>query len=625
MLGCLMTYHKLNALDDDPTNDPGSDEDDSSDDDSSGDAQDEEENDVRILTADNFQDFLKDNEVSLVMFYAPWCGHCKSLKPAFEAAAKVLKSAKNPVILGKVDATVETTLGSDYSISGYPTLFIFKSGQKLEYDGPRDEAGIIKYMEERADPSWKPPPDAVITLTSTDFDEITNREPLMLVEFYAPWCGHCKKLEPEYEKAAKQLQNEDPPILLAKVDATQESDLASRFGVTGYPTLKIFRKGKVSDYKGERNTMGIVKHMVSQVGEASILSTSQKDLQKLLEENNEEIVVVGYFTDEENNLALKYIDATNNMREEYVFTHTFDSKIAEAFKVKQNTIIIYAASLFHTTFEKKKYVFDKEDAEESDIVSFVKIHDTPLVGEYNTQTKEKQYKQKRPLVIFFYTVDFTFENRKATQLWRNKIAAIANKHPELTFAIADDVKMATDFSSFGFDDSGEEMNVGIYDDKNRKYAMEEMEEFDVDQIEEFLKKYNKGSLKPKLKSQPIPKKQSGPVTVVVGKNFDKIVNDAKKDVFIEFYAPWCGHCKSLEPKYKKLAKKFKDKNTVIAKMDATANDVPPPFEVSGFPTIYFVPANDKNNPKKYEGGREVDDMEQYLKTQSSENKSKDEL
>lgn len=69
-------------------------------------------------------------------------------------------------------------------------------------------------------------------------------------------CGHCKQLAPEYEKAAKDLSQRSPPIPLAKVDATQENDIANRFGVSGYPTLKIFRKGKAFDYNGPREKSG---------------------------------------------------------------------------------------------------------------------------------------------------------------------------------------------------------------------------------------------------------------------------------------------------------------------------------------------------------------------------------
>ncbi|CAB4018498.1 disulfide-isomerase A4, partial [Paramuricea clavata] len=108
-------------------------------------------------------------------------------------------------------------------------------------------------------------------------------------------------------------------------------------------------------------------------------------------------------------------------------------------------------------------------------------------------------------------------------------------------------------------------------------------------------------LQPEIKSQPVPKGKPGPVQVVVGSNFGKIVLDETKDVLIELYAPWCGHCKALEPTYKKLAQKYRDEaNLVIAKLDATANDVPAEYKASGFPTIFFAPKGGKSKPVKYE-------------------------
>lgn len=130
-----------------------------------------------------------------------------------------------------------------------------------------------------------------------------------------------------------------------------------------------------------------------------------------------------------------------------------------------------------------------------------------------------------------------------------------------------------------------------------------------------------------LRSQRRPK-QKGPVTVVVGSTFDEIVYDQTKDVLIEFYAPWCGHCKNLEPKYKQLAKKFKKyEDLVIAKFDATANDAPPEFEFKGFPTIFFVAAGELRNVVKYEGGREVEDFTLFLEenAQHALRTNKDEL
>lgn len=81
----------------------------------------------------------------------------------------------------------------------------------------------------------------------------------MLVEFYAPWCGHCQALAPHYEAAATTLKAEG--IKLAKVDCTVEEALCGEQDVKGYPTLKVMRHGQASEYSGPRKTDGIVSYM----------------------------------------------------------------------------------------------------------------------------------------------------------------------------------------------------------------------------------------------------------------------------------------------------------------------------------------------------------------------------
>ncbi len=90
----------------------------------------------------------------------------------------------------------------------------------------------------------------MVTLTAENFTKFVKEEKLVLVEWYAPWCKHCKQMEPEYEGAAAELKEWGIP--LAKVDGTREKELADQFGVGGWPTLKMFRKGRVYDYQVEK-------------------------------------------------------------------------------------------------------------------------------------------------------------------------------------------------------------------------------------------------------------------------------------------------------------------------------------------------------------------------------------
>jgi protein disulfide-isomerase A1 len=83
--------------------------------------------------------------------------------------------------------------------------------------------------------------EGVLVLTDSNFDEELAKYDYLLVEFYAPWCGHCKQLAPEYAKAAQRLAQNDPPYHIAKVDATEHKQVAERFGIKGFPTLFFFK------------------------------------------------------------------------------------------------------------------------------------------------------------------------------------------------------------------------------------------------------------------------------------------------------------------------------------------------------------------------------------------------
>ncbi|KAI1889029.1 hypothetical protein AGOR_G00174850 [Albula goreensis] len=586
-----------------------------------------DENGVLILTDSNFDTFIEDKDTVLVEFYAPWCGHCKSFAPVYEKIAQTLKENDPPIPVAKVDATKSSALGSRFDVSGYPTIKILKKGEPVDYDGDRSEQAIVSRVKEVAQPDWKPPPEATLVLTKDNFDDVVNNAEIVLVEFYAPWCGHCKRLAPEYEKAAKELSTRSPPILLAKVDATVENEIASRFDVSGYPTLKIFRKGKPFEYNGPREKVGIVDYMSEQAGPPSKQVQTPKQVQGFIKDGDD-IVIVGVFSSEQDSAFEVYQEACNILRDDYKFLHTFNSAVSKFLNVSPGQVVMVQPEKFQSKYEPKSYTLTIQDSTTvSEVQEFFKSHTLPLVGHRKQSNDAKRY-TRRPLFVAYYGVDFSFDYRVATQFWRNKVLEVAKDFPEYTFAIADEEDYADELKSLGLSESGEEVNVGILGEGNKKYAMEP-EEFDSDVLREFVMGFKKGKLKPIIKSQPMPKSNKGAVKVVVGKTFEEIVMDTKKDVLIEFYAPWCGHCKKLEPDYLALAKKYKhEKNLVIAKMDATANDVPhDSYKVEGFPTIYFAPSNSKQDPVKFQGGdRDVEAFSTFLEKHATKlSQKKDEL
>jgi len=138
-------------------------------------------------------------------------------------------------------------------------------------------------------------------------------------------------------------------------------------------------------------------------------------------------------------------------------------------------------------------------------------------------------------------------------------------------------------------------------------------EFNEDNLRSFIRDAQNGVYSSYKKSEPIPEPSEDAVTTIVGKNFDQVVRDNSKDiVFVKFYAPWCGHCKTLVPIWEELGEEFEENNkVVIAKIDATANSLPNDVSVSGYPTlIAFV--HGKQVP--YEGDRSLAALKSFVES-----------
>ena len=256
---------------------------------------------VILLNGDNFdKEVVQSKDIWLILFYAPWCGHCKAFSPEYEKAAKALKGIFK---IGAIDADKERTIGGKYGIQGFPTVKFFgiHKDKPVDYNSARKAESVIDFMFEKAraianarlgakkttntnsnssnnagnqnqQQQQQKKADAgnekdVIELTDDNFDStVFNDENMWLIAFYAPWCGHCKKLLPEWTAAATQLRG---TVKIAKVDATVHQKLAQKYQIQGYPTIKVFAPGKgdkkVEEYEGPRDTSGIVQYALNKL------------------------------------------------------------------------------------------------------------------------------------------------------------------------------------------------------------------------------------------------------------------------------------------------------------------------------------------------------------------------
>uniref|UniRef100_A0A0R0ERR6 protein disulfide-isomerase n=1 Tax=Glycine max TaxID=3847 RepID=A0A0R0ERR6_SOYBN len=214
--------------------------------------------DVVALTEETFENEVGKDRAALVEFYAPWCGHCKRLAPEYEQLGASFKKTKS-VLIAKVDCDEHKSVCGKYGVSGYPTIQWFPKGslEPKKYEGARTAEALAAFVNIEAGTNVKiaSVASSVVVLSPNNFDEVVFDETKdVLVEFYAPWCGHCKALAPIYEKVAAAF-NLDKDVVIANVDADKYKDLAEKYGVSGYPTLKFFPKSNKAgeNYDGGRD------------------------------------------------------------------------------------------------------------------------------------------------------------------------------------------------------------------------------------------------------------------------------------------------------------------------------------------------------------------------------------
>ncbi|KAK8683582.1 hypothetical protein V6N13_039639 [Hibiscus sabdariffa] len=539
--------------------------------------------------------FLAISLVSLVLF--------ATLTPS------ISKTAKNDEVEDDEDLRfLEETEGK--SGAGSPHSHFNGEDEDDQYDdlGDDDFGNFNDFDDSDSDPYKEPEVDDkdVVVLKQGNFTDFIENNKFVMVEFYAPWCGHCQALAPEYAAAATELKGEE--VVLAKVDATEENELAQEYDVQGFPTVYFFVDGEHKPYPGARNKEAIVTWIKKKIGPGVYNVTTIEEAERIL--TSESKVALGYL----NSLVgpeSEEFAAASRLQDDVSFYQTVNPDVAKLFhldpQVKRPTLV-----LIKKEAEKISH-FDGQFVK-TGISEFVFSNKLPLITIFTRESAPSIFESdiKKQVLLFAssnISEKYIPSFQEAAKFFKGKLIFVYVQVDNEDFG-----RPVADY--FGVTGDGPKILAYTGNEDSRKFFLDG--DVTLDKIKAFGEDFLEDKLKPFYKSDPVPETNDGDVKIVVGNNFDEIVLDESKDVLLEIYAPWCGHCQSLEPTYNKLAKHLRGVDSlVIAKMDGTTNEHPR-AKSDGFPTILFFPAGNKSfEPITVDTDRTVVAFYKFLKKHAS--------
>lgn len=441
--------------------------------------------------------------------------------------------------------------------------------------------------------------DDAIDAKDADFDEVVSRNSLTLVKFYAPWCGHCKRIAPEWDKAATSLVGKAG---LVRVDCTTETATAEKYEIRGYPTIMVFRDGQlVGDYDGGRTADTIVQYVLSNIGPAITILSSSDELDALKKENA--IVVALFSAEEGTTAAVTFSEAAKNLRSKYKFARVQDTTL---FDGAADSIVVYKQ------FDEGRVPYTGDVSSVAELTKFLSSTSIKLFDEIGPENYKLYMDRGIPIAWLFVK-----PTAEITETLKAEVAAVAGAHQgQVSMVWVDAEKYGGMAERLGVRKGT--FPAFVVDRQGEHFVLAEDKEINKATVSDFVAAVIANSVKATIRSTEAPEVHTtNGLTTVVGSTFDDLVINSGKDVFIEFYAPWCGHCKKLQPTFEQVAKELKDVDGIrVAQIDAAENDFNTKlFQVSGFPTLYFVPAN--GSPKVYEGSRTVMGILNFLKEAST--------
>ena len=365
------------------------------------------------------------------------------------------------------------------------------------------------------------------------------------------------------------------------------------------PTLLYFINGVPNHFTGGKSSDAIVTWILAQIRPGLLTINTLSELESKLQVTPVASVL---FSDKDSKEAKRFELASESITGA-IFILSTSLESAEKFNTKRPSIILFKHS------GDPRIDFSGEFTQH-EINKFIELNKYSNVLKFDPDTVDLLFKDLKPM-IFLFSSNYNEYEDIFESLSREFKGIILFCQVDISLP---DQQRLSEYLGIASNDQPTSVilnpNEGI-----RKYRMSG--DVTKENLRNFIIDWKEGKLSFYLKSEKIPKNQyEKDVRVLVGNNFRDVVIDEEKDVLVEFYAPWCGHCQKLTPHIEMLAKELKGfDNIIIAKIDATANEVYG-VEIAHFPTIMFYPSTNKKGIE-IENKRDFDSLLQFIKENSN--------
>ncbi|KAL9260944.1 disulfide-isomerase 5-2-like protein [Drosera capensis] len=334
----------------------------------------------------------------------------------------------------------------------------------------------------------------VIELDESNFDSAISSFDYVLVDFYAPWCGHCKRLAPELDAAAPVLAGLKEPVVIAKIDADKYRHVSSKYEIDGFPTLKIFMHGVPTEYYGPRKAEILIRFLKKFVAPDVAVLDSDSAISAFINDAGTFFpLYIGFGMDDSiiSKLGVKY-----KKKAWFAVAKDFSDSIMELHDFDK----VPALVALHPNYNERSTFYGPFDDEF--LETFIKQNLLPLCVPINSETLKLLKDDERKIVL---TIVEDEDDRKSRELIKLLMAG-ASANRDFVFAYAG-LRQREDFlETFDISKKSELPRMLVWDGNEEYFTVIGSESIgDEDQgtqIAHFLAGYREGKTEAKKITGP---------------------------------------------------------------------------------------------------------------------------